>query len=298
MRSRRLAELLMGAAALWLVCSALAPRVVQGRSSAKLSLAAARESADDLEISGRVVGLPVGRVGYVSREELLGLPQVAAVVSGDPDLGGGTVHVSGVRLSILERAVGAEDGVDVIDLPCSDGYRSYYPAEMVRAHEPILVLTIEGMAPGTWAAKTKQYDPAPYLVVYDAFRPAWRVLAHEDQPQLPTNVVRVDFAMQAETFAQIKPVAESVAAKQGFQIARQNCIRCHAAGATGGSKSDKTWRELALDARERPRWFGRVVKNPKAVNAKATMAANPGYDAATLQALTEYFQSEAAEETR
>ncbi len=37
--------------------------------------------------------------------------------------------------------------------------------------------------------------------------------------------------------------------------------------------------------------FGKYVVRPQAVNPEATMPANPDYDAATVAALTAYFQS-------
>jgi mono/diheme cytochrome c family protein len=118
------------------------------------------------------------------------------------------------------------------------------------------------------------------------------VLAHEDRPQLPTNVVRLTFERQAQAFARIAPGGGSLKVSEGYRIARQNCIRCHAAGETGGTKSAKSWKELAQDARSRPEWFARVIKDPKSVSPGAAMPGNPEYDAATLETLTAYFRSQ------
>lgn len=269
--------------------------VVRARELAvnRLILHASAASKTDLAIRG----LAGGAVRYVRREELLGLPQVSAVVSDDPDMPGVTMRAGGVRLDVLAQAVGA-DGADLVDAVCSDGYRAYFPREMIAAHAPFLVLTIDGMTPKDWAAKTKLDDPGPYLILYDGFKPAWRVLAHEDRPQLPTNIVQVGFGTQALAFGRIAPGGGSVREAEGFRIARQNCIRCHAQGETGGTKSGRSWSVLARDARERPEWFRTRVRDPKLVDAAATMPGNPEYDAATLEALRAYFSLQVRQETR
>lgn len=259
-----------------------------------IKLQSARRASTNLEISGEVKGLRKGSVGYISWEELRTLPQIQAVVNDDPDLPGVTMRASGIPLDALGRALGAEPDADLLVAICSDGYYAYYPRDMVQAHRPLLVLTIDGMNPHDWAVKVKQDDPGPYLVLYDQFKPAWKVLAHEDKPQLPTNVTRLAYERQADTFARIVPhgaTANQQSVNDGFQIARQNCIRCHAQGATGGTKSGKSWSVLGRDARDRPEWFARLVRNPKSLNPSATMPAAPEYDDKTLSTLTAYFRT-------
>ena len=249
-------------------------------------------AAGDLEIL-KSDGGPAIAIGYLNREELGRLPQVSAAVADDQDIPR-VLHIQGVELDAVSRALHVGEWADMVDALCTDGYRSYYPKEMVATHRPILVTRIDGLSPRQWAAKNKQEDPGPYLILYRQFRPAWKVLAHEDKPQLPTNVVALEFEKQSAVFGRIAPrgaEAKRAEVSAGFRIAQQNCIRCHAEGATGGTKSSKTWDELGRDAHERPEWFAKVVRDPKSVNPNATMPGNPEYDAATLSALRSYFET-------
>jgi cytochrome c1 len=252
-----------------------------------------RQSASDLEISGRVRGLSAGERGYVRYAELAKLPRVDAEID-DPDLGSARLRVSGVYLDTLTKAIGVLPSSDMTDALCSDQYRSPLPQEYVAAHRPILLLTINGMLPAEWAAKSRQDDPGPYLIVYQNFVPGFRVLAHEDRPQLPTNVVRLNFGTEAETFGAIAPrgqFAEGSPEMEGFAIAKQNCLRCHAMGRFGGTKSGKSWVTLGNIAARRPAFFAAYVRDPKADDAETKMPGNPEYDAATLHALTAYFRT-------
>lgn len=269
--------------------SGLAPR---REKPVQPALSEFRRSASDLELTGYLATRSAVRPLYLTSQELGRMPQVQFLIDDDPDLPGVSMRVAGVELRSLLRIL-ADGKADLIDVTCTDGYRSYYPIEMIAAHDPVLVLTIDGAEPRTWAARTRHEDPGPYLILYDRFRPGWRVLSHVDRPQLPTNAVRIAFDTQADAFAPIRPSAtelKSTAVQAGYRIAQQNCIRCHASGGTGGSKSSRTWEQLGTDARDRPDWFVRFVKEPTSVSAGVSMPANREYDGATLAALTAYFQ--------
>jgi len=144
--------------------------------TASVSLHDARQTADDLEVTG----LPGRGSVYVSRADLARLPQVKATVADDPDYPGVRMHVAGVYLDVLAKALGAPKEDDLIDVLCTDKYRSQYPADYIAAHHPIFVLTVDGMLPVDWAAKTHQDDPGPYYIVYENYVPAFKVLSHAD----------------------------------------------------------------------------------------------------------------------
>ena len=55
---------------------------------------------------------------------------------------------------------------------------------------------------------------------------------------------------------------------------------------------------MALIAQGNPAAFGKYVVRPNSVNPEANMPPNPEYDAATIAALTAYFQSFAPEQKR
>jgi mono/diheme cytochrome c family protein len=156
------------------------------------------------------------------------------------------------------------------------------------------VLKIDGMLPAAWAAQANQEDPGPYFVVYEHFVPAFHVLAHADRPQLPANVIRVNFSTTSATFGAIAPRGRFAAdspERQGFAIAKQNCLRCHSQGPYGGTKSGLDWNALSTWAREQPTYFASYVHGPRGFEPHARMPGDPEYDAATLAALTAYFRT-------
>jgi mono/diheme cytochrome c family protein len=251
-------------------------------------------SKDDLEITGIAA-----HSFCLTRSHLTTLPQVTRDIDGGPDFGGLQMHITGVYLDVLAKALSAPPTADLIDALCTDKYRSHFPAAYIAEHHPILVLTVDGLNPAAWAAKNHQEDPGPYFIAYEHFVPGFKVLSHNDQPQLPTNVKRLNFSRAVLVFAPITPVGTDPAAnyptgspvQQGFTIAKQNCLRCHASGTTGGTKSGRGWRQLANIARSRPSYFSKYILSPRSVNPQAQMPANLGYDEATRAALTVYFQT-------
>jgi mono/diheme cytochrome c family protein len=264
-----------------------------------LVLSASRHADDDLEVTGMVAGLPAGTAAYVSYAELASLPQVTVHVVDDENFPsrGPAPLVTGVPLDALARALGALPGSDLIDALCDDDYRAHYPASYIAMHHPIFALTIDHQRIATWAARTHQYDPGPYFITHAHFVPTVNVLAHREQPQVPSNVVRLDFSTVAATYGAITPpgsTGQSVAVQQGFAIAKQSCLRCHYRGQYGGSKSGRDWMALSTWAREQPVFFANYVHDPQAFEPHAHMPGNPGYDRATLAALTAYFQTFAA----
>ncbi len=241
-----------------------------------------------------MTGLPGHAVEYVRLDDLLKLRLVHATVDDDPDYVGVTMHVTGVYLADLAKALGAPKEDDLIDALCTDKYRSHYPVDYIAAHHPIFVLQVDGVSPAEWAAKNRQYDPGPYFVTYVHYVPSFHVLSHADQPALPTNVIRLNFSTQAKTFGAIDPGAqyrENETVQQGFTIAKQNCLRCHFMGAYGGTKSGETWMTLSRKALNHPAAFAAYIRDPKQENPQAEMPGNPQYDEATRAALTAYFRT-------
>ena len=133
----------------------------------------------------------------------------------------------------------------------------------------------------------------PYVISHPDFKPSFKVLAHEDEPQIPYGVVRIELRKESEVFGAIRPPgkwAADSAVEMGYVIARQDCFRCHNMGAEGGTMAGRTWLQLAKMASTDPARFRAIVRNPAAVSPGATMPPQPGYDDATLDALTAYFR--------
>ncbi len=134
----------------------------------------------------------------------------------------------------------------------------------------------------------------PYMVSNPTFKPAFRVLSHEYEAQVPWGVVRLDLRREQAVYAPIEPqgaAASDPVVQQGYAIARQNCFRCHSRSGEGGQKSKLLWRDLGREAVASPTRFDAYVRNPKKLNPQSQMAASPQYDDATLSALRHYFSS-------
>ncbi len=263
-----------------------------------LKLYRSRQSDTDLAITGLVAGLPSGATGYVHYDDLLALPLVTVALQGDENFPEPDhqhiAHVAGVYLESVASALGVSKESDLIAADCLDNYHSHFPNSYIAAHHPILGLTIDHLSALAWAKKTQRSSLGPYFVTNSRFVPAFKVLSHADQPQLPTNIIRLDFTTTAATFGAIVPrgnFAPGSPQQQGFIIASQNCLRCHNQGPYGGNKSGRNWQTLGTWAREQPAYFTNYVHNPKAFEANAKMPGNPQYDAQTLAAITAYFQT-------
>ena len=260
------------------------------KTTVPLRLHTTRQSRTDLEI----LGISQAPHTYLTYAELEGLPQVSTTLVDHPDFPGQTVHVTGIPLEALIEAVNVPPSLDLITAFCTDLYHTHFPAAYTRSHHPILVLAVEGQRSAIWAKATHKTDPGPYLIVYDHFVPDFKILAHEDEPQIPINITALRFTSAAQTFSAIAPPAGTPPdspIQQGFAIAKQNCLRCHAMGAVGGKKSNVTWSTISSLAKARPDIIGSYILNPKSIIPDASMPGWPEYDAPTIAALTAYFQS-------
>ncbi len=291
MPPRKLAAIFLG------LCALAMPAASQSHPAKKLTIASARHADDDLEVTGMIAGLPAGAVGYVSYAELATLPQITTTIQNDSNFADQLskgVRITGIPLEQLAKALGASPESDLIDALCTDHYRSHYPADYVTAHHPIFALKINGERPAQWAAKTHEYDPGPYFITHANYVPRYKVLSHAEQPQIPDNIMRLNFSTTAATYGPITPrgdVPQNSPVAQGFLIAKQNCLRCHFLNGVGGTKSGIDWRSLSTWAGEQPKFFERYVHDPQAVEPHAHMEGSPSYDAATLNALTAYFRT-------
>jgi len=259
-------------------------------------LHATRESPSDLELGGELAGLPPGSTRYVTRHDLLALPQVSYTVTDNPSFKGlGPTRISGVSLEELaKRFAGAN--ADMVVAISSDKYRANYPRDYRIAHRPLLVLTINGKGPADWP-KSEGGDMGPYLISHPKFTPRFKVLSHVEEMQIPWGVVRIDFRNEKQVYGAIAPRgphANDVQVQDGYRIARENCFRCHNSGNEGGRKAGVTWTVISAVATGSPDFFMAWVRDPKSKSPQAQMPGNPEYDAATLDALAAYFKTFAA----
>ena len=254
-------------------------------------LHAERTSAGDIELGGGLAGVTAGQTRFVRYEDVLRLPQETFTVTNDSNFQGKT-EISGVALSTLAETFGA--AADMVVAICNDQYQAHYPADYVTAHHPLLVLRINGLDRDHWPTTGKGESLGPYLISHPEFKPLFKVLSHEDEPQIPYGVVRIDFRKEAEVFGAIRPSGKWTTDSpvgMGYVIARQDCFRCHNMGAEGGTMAQRTWAQLAAIADKHPDRFRRIIRDPASAAPGAKMPGQPGYDEATLDALTAYFKS-------
>jgi mono/diheme cytochrome c family protein len=258
---------------------------------ARISLIAERSSPGDLEIGGELAGLPAGAVRYVRYEDLLALPQESYTISDDTNFKG-QVEISGVALITLAKLFGQTAHSNLILAICYDKYRSNYPSDYLAAHRPILVLKINGQLRNQWPQSEYGGSLGPYLISHPTFRPSFTVLSHKDEAQIPFGVTRIDFRTESVVFGTILPKgkwAQDSPVWQGYQIARQDCFRCHGLYGEGGERASRSWLVLAAWAATDSSRFQQYIHNPQSIQASAKMPAHADYDQDTLAALTAYF---------
>ena len=261
------------------------------RADSSSLLRDARSSPGDLEVGGQLAKVPAGSTRFIRYEDLLRLPQEDYTVNDDSNFHGKT-KISGVSLEILARTFG--QSTDLVVAICYDRYRTNYPGEYVAAHHPVLVLRINGEEPSHWPAAESGGEMGPYLISHPYFKPSFKVLSHEDEPQIPYGVTRIEFRRESSVFGAIRPHGYWKASSQvgeGYVIARQDCFRCHNMGREGGTMAGRSWLQLAEIARADALRFGKTIRDPLSVDAKAKMPAKRAYDDATLAALTAYFKT-------
>ena len=256
---------------------------------------AQRAAATDLEIGGDLAGLPHGATRYLTRDDLLALPQVGYTVTDDSNFTGPT-KVSGVLLEDVLRELSAAPRSAMVVAICDDKYRANYPRDYMATHHPVLVLEVNGKPPSGWPKDSggHGFDMGPYMISHEKFTPAFKILSHTDEPQIPWGVVRLELRDEQAVFGAIAPRgpnANQPAVQAGYKIAQQNCFRCHNSGAEGGQKSGVTWAVLSAFARSSLDFFTAYVRDPKARNPDARMPGNPEYDDATMRALAAYFRT-------
>ena len=258
-------------------------------------LAWRRASPSDLELDGDIPGATREQgKRYITREQLLALPQATYTVTNDANFNGPT-EISGVALDELVHALAANSESDIAVAICSDGYATHYDHSYITAHHPVLVLKIDGKDPADWPKfRENGAYMGPYLISSPDFKPSFKILSHDDEPQIPWGVVQLKIQSEAAVFDAIRPrspSSNSPEVQDGYRIAQQNCFRCHNSGDAGGTKAQRSWTVLSTWATASPEYFAAYIHDPKSKNPKSQMQAFPNYDAATLNALTKYFQS-------
>lgn len=236
-----------------------------------------------------------GEMRSVSYDRLLELPQVTVEVQHDENLStrrGERFKVTGVYLDVLMRTLGAPPDADMVDVLCSDGYRSVYSSEYLAKHHPLLALKVEGLPEDAWAMKMHRRDPGSFFITQAGFVPSFKVLSQKERALIPADIVRLNFVSSRTVLGAIAPRgvhASDPQAIEGYRIAQQHCFRCHNEGQYGGTKAGKSWEALGGLAASTPEQFERYIRWPQQVDPNAKMPPNLDFDRATQRAMQVYF---------
>jgi hypothetical protein len=252
-----------------------------------------RSSPGDLEVGGELAGLPPGATRYIRYQDLQRMPQETYTVANDSNFKCPT-QIEGVPLEALAHLLGNAPNDAMIVAICYDRYRANYPQDYLAAHHPLLVLRINGQPPDRWPPSENGGSMLPYVISHPLFKPAFKILSHEDEPQIPYGVTRLEVRRESVVFGAIRPRGEWPANSpvgQGYLIARQDCFRCHNMGAEGGTLAGRSWLKLAAVAGSNAARFHQIIRDPASVTHGAKMPAHKDYDDATLDALTAYFKT-------
>ncbi len=141
-----------------------------GSAAARLKLGATRTSPSDLE-----VGVSSHVTRFLTREQLLALPQVTYTVTNDANFHG-PAQISGVALEELIRRIAVAPASDLAIAICSDNYHATYPRAYIAAHHPVLVLKVDGHGPEGWpkGVAGNNVDMGPYLISSPDFDPSFK----------------------------------------------------------------------------------------------------------------------------
>src|ERR1700744_5148816 len=239
-----------------------------------IQLHSERSSAGDLEIGGELAGVPKGATRYLRYDDLLKLPQRTYTIADDNFHA--PAEISGVALSELAKMLG--EHADMIVAICYDSYRSDYSPESLAAHDPLLVLRVNGKLREGWPKSSNGDSMIPYVIANPAFKPRYKVLSHDDEEQIPYGVTRLEFRNGGHIYASILPAEEwreNPQVMDGYKIAREDCFRCHNSGMEGGTMGKSTWPQLGEDAVKDPERFRAIILDPDKVRPGARMPGRP-----------------------
>lgn len=170
---------------------------------------------------------------------------------------------------------------------CSDGYQSNYTREILRSHQPFLILEIEGQTTAEWAASKGRPDWGPFMIhtfiTEDLLDPVNKNPWGVEELRVGTlqDLLGSLFASSSSTLA----------AHPGFQVFKSNCASCHrfTGSEFGGTVSTRNSEMLSLLARHSEPYFRAMLRDPVGTNALAAkMPAATHYDDAQVVKLIEF----------
>jgi hypothetical protein len=229
---------------------------------------------------------------YYSYDQLLTLPTVTVKTERDPNTNTPATY-TGVYLSDLFEAFGADASFDVIAANRLDRYRQYYDQDYLARHRPILLLKFDGKAPDDWPQTTERNMLGPYCVVHESFSPAETIYSYFEEPRSAYGVVSLELTSFSESLGLFSPKesGNDPEVVKGQKIAVGSCSTCHNLGNAGGHAAGASWAVLAATAVTTKENFRKKVTDPRSLNLTSSMPPHPTFDDKTFNALEAYFKA-------
>lgn len=254
-----------------------------------------RVSPQDLEIRGKLAGVPAGESRFVRWSELRSLP--ASSLTLPRAFGLVAPQLTVLFLSDLWAALPRSPTADTLLAICQDGYASVYPRDFITAYSPFLVLEINGIGPAGWPPPGVKNNFGPYVISIAAeVVPAVAQLL-DGAHKRPWGAVALEIANFSERFADAyrgKWADISPRATLGRELWINSCASCHRGPGNvfGGTKSDRPFEVLVAHAAYNAEYFRHYVRDPKSKLPGATMEPHPHYTDEQLAALIAFITAE------
>jgi hypothetical protein len=261
-------------------------------NAASLQPSETRQKWEDLEvITLDSQGNPAKTV-YYSYDQLLTLATVTVKTDRDPNTNTPATY-TGVYISDLFEAFGADASFDVIGAKRSDRSKQYYDRDYVAKHRPILLLKFDGNVPRDWPRTEQGYKLGPYCVVHESFSPAETIYGYVEQPRIAYGVFSLELSRFSESLGLFTPKkgGSDPEVMKGQKIAIGSCISCHNFGKAGGHAADVSFFLLAAKAATFKDIFRKKVIDPRSISPTSNMPAYPTFDDNTFNALEAYFKA-------
>jgi hypothetical protein len=229
---------------------------------------------------------------YYSYDQLLTLPAVTVKTELDPNTNRPATY-TGIYISDLFEAFGANTLFDVIGANCSDGRKQYYDREYVDKHRPILLLKFDGKPPADWPNAEHGSWLGPYCVVHESFKPAETTYSYVEEPRIAYGVSTLELTNFNQSLGRFTPkkTGNDPEVMKGQKIAVGSCISCHKLGNAGGHRTDASWRMLAERVLNSRDYFRKYVTDPRSMNPQTGMPAHSTFDDKTFNALEACFKA-------
>jgi len=113
----------------------------------------------------------------------------------------------------------------------------------------------------------------PYMISHHNFTPSFKILSHEDEPQIPWEWCVSSCDMRRRSSARLRRVAARGRVGRPVRLSHRSAelFRCHNMGREGGQKSGHPWPVLSAGLQPRPNILPPtcIIREPKPARADA-----------------------------